>query len=285
MLRIILISTVLLINTVLASGNEPLNQTAAASGNGAQLTGFSNFWGNTKDSFTGYNALLGLTGAGLTYALVNGNVDYKLNKYFHEHLSIGNWFTPVFLTGTFGPIALSAGLYFGGKSGHDERMRGAGLAVLQASVISVAANSVLKFFTGRPNPDYTNYSDTKELSKTFNFGFGKRGIFWGWPSGHTGITMAAASALAAYYPEKTWVKVAGYAMVAYTMVGVTSVHNGQMHWFSDAVAAAFIHWGIGNTVGKYYRNRMEGKNGRPASFQILPSFSSDATGLQISYKF
>ena len=86
------------------------------------------------------------------------------------------------------------------------------------------------------------------------------GIFWGWPSGHTSTTMAVVSALTNYYPDKTWLKVAGYSLVAYTIFAVSAVNRGGMHWFSDAIAASFMSYAIGSTVGKYYRNMYSPNN-------------------------
>ena len=45
------------------------------------------------------------------------------------------------------------------------------------------------------------------------------------------------------------------------MYGVSSLHRGGMHWFSDAVAAAFMSYAIGSTIGKYYRSKFEPKVG------------------------
>jgi membrane-associated phospholipid phosphatase len=145
-------------------------------------------------------------------------------------------------------------------------------------MIALAYNSLLKAITGRPHPDPVNEKDMKGLSKTFRFGFLRGGVFWGWPSGHTSTTMAVVSSLTNFYPDKNWLKVAGYSLVAYMIYGVTSVHGGRMHWFSDAVAAAFMSYAIGSTVGKFYRNKFN-KNGSPA-----PPASSPL-GVSFSFQF
>ena len=38
---------------------------------------------------------------------------------------------------------------------------------------------------------------------------------------------------------------------------VSSLNRGGMHWFSDAIAAAFMSYAIGSTVGKYYRSQFK----------------------------
>jgi membrane-associated phospholipid phosphatase len=69
--------------------------------------------------------------------------------------------------------------------------------------------------------------------------------------------MAVVSALTNFYPGKTWLKIVGYGYVAYMIFAVSSLNRGGMHWFSDAIAAAFISYAIGSTVGKFYRTKFE----------------------------
>lgn len=254
--------------------------------NSIRISAFQNLAGNSMDSFKGYNALLHLTGAGLTWLLVNQDVDYKVHNYFHERPTVGYFFTPMFLTGSLGPLGLSGYLYFSGKSRNNDERMNAGMAVLQAAGISVAYNTVLKFLTGRPNPDYENNTDMKALSKRFKFGLGKGGIFWGWPSGHTGVTMATVSALTAYYPDKLWLKIGGYSYVAYTLIGVSAVEEGAMHWFSDAVAAAFMNYAIGHTVGTYYRKWVaQTAPSNTMQLQIMPVMKPAMAGFNMNLLF
>ncbi len=246
---------------------------------------FDNFWGNTLHSFTGYKILLHMAGAGSTYILMTQDVDYRIHTYFSKNKSLTTWFLPVGLTGALGPFGVSAYLYHAGKSRSNIKMMGAGCAVFQSTTITLLYVTLLKFFTGRPNPEPEEYDDMKKLSKTFNFGFGMEGIFWGWPSGHTATTVAPISALIAYYPEKLWLKIGGYLFVAYTMIGVSAIGEGTMHWFSDGVAAGFMAYAIGNTVGNHYRkalsNNSDAQNTK--NFQILPLYAAASIGIGITY--
>jgi membrane-associated phospholipid phosphatase len=156
----------------------------------------------------------------------------------------------------------------------------ASFAVLQSSLVAFLYNSLLKAVTGRPNPDWQHHTDMKELSKTFRFGFMRGGIFWGWPSGHTSSAMAVVSALTSFYSEKTWLKIAGYSVVAYMMYGVSSLHRGGMHWFSDAVAAAFMSYAIGSTIGKYYRDQFKSD---PASQGVPPGMEIPLFSFQYAF--
>lgn len=221
------------------------------------LSLFGNIGNNILNSFKGDNLYLHLAGIASTVLIVTTNTDYHVHKFFYDHEEFGNAARPIIRAGMFIPFVTGGSLYAYGKFAEDDRAVAASFAVLQASLVAFLYNSLLKAVTGRPNPDWQHHSDMKALSKTFRFGFMRGGVFWGWPSGHTSSAMAVVSALTSFYADKTWLKVAGYSLVAYMMYGVSSLHRGGMHWFSDAVAAAFMSYAIGSTIGKYYRSKFE----------------------------
>lgn len=232
---------------------------------------FGNLGNNIVNSFKGGNLYLHLAGIASTVLIVTTNTDYHVHKFFYEHEGYGEAAMPVIRAGMFIPFVTGGSLYAYGKLKKDDRAVAASFAVLQSSLIAFLYNSLLKAVTGRPNPDWQHNADMKALSKTFRFGFMRGGIFWGWPSGHTSSTMAVVSALTSFYSEKTWLKIAGYSLVAYMIYGVSSLHRGGMHWFSDAVAAAFMSYAIGSTVGKYYRSKFPENNntgGTPPELEI-----------------
>lgn len=241
---------------------------------GGSLNLFGNFGNNILDSFKGKNVYLHLTAIASTALLVTTNLDFNVEHFFNENPEYGSWARPILYTGEFLPLAAGGGLFAYAKIRNDDEALGASFAVLQASLIEVMYNSALKAITGRPNPDWRDNEDMEGLSKTFRFGFLRGGIYWGWPSGHTATTMAVVSALTNYYPDKTWLKVAGFSWVAYTMFGVSSVNRGGMHWFSDAVAGALMSYAVGSTVGKYYRRVYNSQN----STTVNPSRNTMAVG-------
>ena len=246
---------------------------------------FGNFGNNILDSFKGKNIYFHLAGIASTYLLVNGDVDYHVEKFFNEHPEYGTYARPVLYTGTFLPFAVGGILFMYAKGEKDNEVLGASFAVLQASLIEFLYNSSLKAITGRPNPHWQDGSDMESLSKTFRFGFLRGGVFWGWPSGHTSTTMAVVSALTNYYPDKLWLKIAGYSLVGYTMFGVSSVNRGGMHWFSDAVAGALMAYAIGSTVGKYYRRVYSGKNAADTgSTAMSASPSINPLGINLTFQ-
>ncbi len=262
---------------VLAPGrNELIEKNLSLSENQRpDLLLFGNIGNNVLNSFKGNNLYLHLAGIASTVLIVTTNTDYHVHKFFYDKPEYGDAAMPIIRAGMFIPFVTGGSLYAYGKLGKDDRAVAASFAVLQSSLVAFLYNSLLKAVTGRPNPDWQHHTDMKELSKTFRFGFMRGGIYWGWPSGHTSSAMAVVSALTSFYSEKTWLKIAGYSVVAYMMYGVSSLHRGGMHWFSDAVAAAFMSYAIGSTIGKYYRDQFKSdpsSGGVPPGMEI-PLFS------------
>lgn len=219
------------------------------------ITLFSGLGDNIVNTFKGDNLYLHLAGIASTAIIVSTNTDYYVHKYFNENETYGNFARPAVRFGTFFPFAVAGPLYAFGKINKNDEALAASFAVLQSTMLAFTYNSLLKALTGRPNPRWREEGDLKELSKEFRFGFSRGGIFWGWPSGHTSSTVAVISALTNFYPDKTWLKVAGYSYIAYMVFSVSSLNRGGMHWFSDAVAAVLMSYAIGSTVGKHFRSK------------------------------
>jgi hypothetical protein len=262
-------------------------RTGIFGGDDVDMALFSNFGNNILHSFTGSNLYLQLGAVVATPFLVGNNVDYHVERFFNEHPAYGNIASPVPFTGQALPFIVGGGLLaYSTLWTHDDETLGASFAVIQASLIELMDNITLKAFTGRPGPKWRTTSDMEALSEEWRFGFLRGGVYDGWPSGHTGATMAVVSALTNYYPDNTWLKIAGYGLVLYTAYGVTSVHRGGMHWFSDMVSGALMGYAIGSTVGKYYRNLYSSLTGDPVSATgTRLSFGITPYGLGFSYNF
>ncbi len=247
---------------------------------------WSNAGANLYRSFTGWNSLLHVSAAGATYAIMESGADYDAERYFNRHPDVSAAFMPVAITGMVGPVGLSAFAYLRGRVRKDLPLYGAGCALMQANSMSWLYTSTLKSITGRPYPNPYE-PDMDQQSRTFRFGFMRGGIFWGWPSGHTAATMATASCLAHYYPEKRWITITGYLWTAYTMVGVAAVGGGHMHWLSDGVAAALMNYAIGSTVGRSFR-RLTNSRLQETSLQqieLIPIRRGTSRGLGLAYRF
>lgn len=250
----------------------------------ASLTPFSHIWGNIADSFSGWdNILLQAAGISSTALIVSSGLDSRISTYFRDNQSYNGYALPGVIAGSTLPITAGAFLYIYGKIQQDNRMIAASFAVLQAGLITVAYISVLKGITGRTHPDPADTpSDRRRVSRTFNFGVVRGGIYRGWPSGHVGGTMAVASTLSNFYPEKNWLKILSYGWVAYTMASVSVFHKGTMHWFSDAVAAGFMTYSIGSSVGRFYRGALP-EDTQDLRFRFLPIAGPEYSGISFSY--
>jgi len=68
-----------------------------------------------------------------------------------------------------------------------------------------------------------------DISRSFQFGFLRHGIFWGWPSSHTTIAFSIAVTLFVLYPKNLAVRILALLFAFYIGIGVSM----SIHWFSD----------------------------------------------------
>ncbi|MFP5387619.1 MAG: phosphatase PAP2 family protein [Bacteriovoracia bacterium] len=243
---------------------------------------FEDLWLNTKDSFEGQNLYLHLSGFALTPLIIMSGLDAEVNDTF-DNRRRNDIFSVGVTAGYLAPALLGVPLYINGRTKEDPETLRASYAVLQSTIITVSYISLLKGFTGRPPPNNSAERSIQEQSEEFNFGLFERGIFWGWPSGHMGTTMALASTLTHYYPDTDWIKWAGYGTSAYMFVLVSAHDKGQMHWFSDAVAGGLMGYAIGSTVGSNFRSKQLKPESRDMVF--LPILDREKSGVQIVWKY
>jgi membrane-associated phospholipid phosphatase len=123
-------------------------------------------------------------------------------------------------------------------------------AVGQAGLLGLAISSLYKFFTGRVPPEVLSQGLT-DISRNFQFGFYRGGVFNGWPSSHTAAAFAVAAALIMLYPNNKTIKWLALIYAFYIGLGVSI----SFHWFSDFVAGAIIGTLIGTVIGKSFRPR------------------------------
>ena len=249
------------------------------------LTPFSYIGKNIAESYTGWNSLFHIGAAGLTYFIVTSNLDASVLEAtskmdYNTSQIIG---MPGIITGYLAPVLVPVGMYL--FSGKDSDTRNASFAAIQAVGIAAAANAILKSITGRsaPNPDA---ADKIALSKDFNFSFFGGGAHYGWPSGHIMTNMAMASAIAAYYNDKPWVKYVCYGYVSVLAVAVLIDERGSAHWLSEIVAGGLMGYAIGSTTGRNFR---EASTVPPStdknSVQITPSVGNNYYGILLGISF
>jgi membrane-associated phospholipid phosphatase len=173
------------------------------------------------------------------------------------------------IAGGLVPVTIPLYLYFRGKSKRNDRLTYSALAMGQSVIISLLVSSSYKAVTGRPGPHILNNSTKDEnYSDSFHFGFLRRGIFEGWPSGHTMNAFAMAGALTEMYPDNGTLKLYSWIYAFFIGLGVST----NIHWFSDFAAGALIGYSIGKTVGKSFRNLYEGNSSRnTGGFYFTPN--------------
>lgn len=198
--------------------------------------------------FQGYNLLWHLLAILLTYIFVATGFDW----FYFSKIGIKIpmvFLTPAFMVGGLLPIILPIILFISGKLRKNSEKILAGLALGQAAILGSVISSLYKTFTGRIQPDFAN--PTIDISRDFNFGFLQHGIFWGWPSSHTTIAFAMATALICLYPK---IKSLRYGALLYAFyIGIAV--SMSIHWFSEFIAGAIIGSVIGIVVGTDFRNK------------------------------
>ena len=210
---------------------------------------FHNFWRNLAACFRPRNVAWVAVAGLLTWVCVASGWDWA---WF---ISMRNsawypWLFPAAIVGGLFPIFVPLGMLWVGKARRDARMIAAAWGTGQAAIIGLLVSSFYKFFTGRIQPPFTLTAATHvDISHAFQFGFGRHGIFWGWPSSHATVAFAAALTLVAYYPEKKWVAVAALAYAAYVAIGVST----GIHWLSDAIAGVIVGSMVGMAIKKRSR--------------------------------
>jgi membrane-associated phospholipid phosphatase len=179
----------------------------------------------------------------LTVGIVRSGLDWS---YFVATKSVYLLFFPALIIGGLVPILLPLTLLGYGALKKDPKITYAGWLLAQATLLGSVISSIYKTFTGRLQPNLHDYAI--DISHSFQFGFFRHGIFWGWPSSHTTIAFSMAVALVVMYPKKRVLVYAALLYALYIGVGVSM----SIHWLSDAVAGGIFGSVAGLVVGRSY---------------------------------
>lgn len=147
------------------------------------------------------------------------------------------------------PLALlTLGTAGAGLAGHDAALRSTAGGMVEAVALGSAASFALKLAAGRTRPDETLHHG--------DFGAGGSSF----PSGHVTAMFAAAQVFADSRPPGEW----SWRGLAYGFGGLTAYAriHGNMHWFSDTVAAA----ALGTTTGRFVSNRSGEASSRHSAY-------------------
>ncbi len=202
---------------------------------------------NILRSLWGRNALWHILAIAATWLIVNSGFDWF---YFEKTRPFARYlFSAVFL-GWLAPVVFPVAAYIVGAVRKDRRVICSAYSAAQAAVIGLFISSFYKAFTGRPGLRHASVWMV-DTSREFRFGFLRGGVFFGWPSSHTTVSFAMASAIWKLYPDSKVVRCAALLYALYVGVGVSMT----IHWFSDFFAGAIIGTVIGLTVGEAFRDR------------------------------
>lgn len=197
------------------------------------------------ESFWGYHILWHFLAIVLTYIIVTSGFDWT---YFSSTRGdiLRILLFPAIVIGGILPLLLPITLLVVGHGLKKSKMIMTAWALGQAAFIGLLISSTYKAFTGRIQPNLANI--TTDISRKFQFGFWRHGVFWGWPSSHTTIAFAMAFSLVLLYPHNKFVKYLAPFYALYIGLGISI----SIHWFSEFIAGAIIGTVIGIVVGKSF---------------------------------
>jgi membrane-associated phospholipid phosphatase len=229
---------------------------------------------NAVGSFKYHYGLNYIIAGAITYGMVESNIDWEWYRFTYKNHWIYNTGYISVYTGSIVPTALSLGLYIYGRAEKNSDIQITGLALGQAALLGLAISSGFKVITGRVPPTKLKFTD--DLRGDFRFGFMRGGANNGWPSSHTCVAFAMATALNKLYPDNTAIKICSLTFASLIGLGVST----NIHWASDVVAGALIGWAIGRTTGISFRNLMnENQKSQAYNFYVAP------TGVGLNYRF
>jgi membrane-associated phospholipid phosphatase len=126
-------------------------------------------------------------------------------------------------------------------------------AAIQAMSLTFATISLLKVATGRgwPNaggdPRAADRLSHPENANRFEPFAGLDKVAW--PSGHTGVSFAAAAAVRASMPKNSFARYLMYPIAV--GIGLGMIWNDH-HWSSDVISGALLGEAIGGAVGRAF---------------------------------
>ncbi len=225
---------------------------------------FFDFLKHAAGNFRLVPLLLLTLSAALTWGLIALGWDRNIQIFFQKVNPLGETIPWVFIAGgSIWHMVLGALIYFYGRWKNRIKVRGAGLAGIQAVLVNGLINTSQKLLTGRRGPENLvdevfrphAYFPKSRNPADFAFDFWNRGHRDGrffWPSGHTSAIFAFVAALRTYYPEKRWIPWVGYPFALLTAMAMV---DGDFHWASDVVAGAILGEVLGGIVGRDFRRR------------------------------
>lgn len=261
--------------------DSTFSDSADSTGNAAEqkISPFDHLGHNMLLSAFGWPLGVHMLGGALTYRLSMHDYDLMVARFAARQNEVvyGIAFTPGMAMGTFCPFLIPGYMYF--ISGN-KTLNNTGAVAAQATAVAFLYNNILKAVSGRAHPDAE--MNDGNLSRDFKWGFFRRGVFYGWPSGHSMTNASLAMSIASYHRDNPWV-VAGCGLYAgYIATSMVLGAKGQAHWFSDAVAGSLMGASIGWYIGNTFYKEKTGKPGTAPKVAIAPLIYDDHKGAVVS---
>jgi membrane-associated phospholipid phosphatase len=215
------------------------------------------FISDAKTTFWNGPNLVALGLAGVATGVFENNYDDKINDHFERHGKMSKSLEDgLYVAGNPGTHFAITGLWYGlaAGSGNSENQEKA-MTMMSALAITGASTMSLKWMANNDCPNGAEY---------------------GWPSGHTSSTMAAASVLDEFYGPA--VGIPAYAFTG--LMGYRMMEEGD-HWASDVIFGAVLGYVVGHSVAG------KAKKAQIAGCDIVPFAGPDgsAMGMGLMKKF
>jgi membrane-associated phospholipid phosphatase len=223
------------------------------------MNNFSNFFHsifkNVAKIFSGWNLLWQALAILLTWGIVRADLDWKWFLYFQ--FTSHSVLLPAIVAGILLPVILPFILFGIGRLKKDAKFLNTTFALGQSALLGYLLSVFYKIFTGRIPPNFSIQSlpvtkNLVDISHGFRLGFWRGGIFWGWPSSHTTVAFAMATALLMLYPKNKTVKILAIIYALYIGFAVSV----SIHWLSEFIAGAIFGSVVGVVVGKSFYKRI-----------------------------
>lgn len=185
---------------------------------------------------------LGLAAGFVTAAAAAMPFDERLARWFqrpglHQTASVHDASTRVEDLALPGSYLVGYGLYGLGALTANEPTLGAGFHTAASVIVASHVGDAIKALVGRSRPSVS--ADAQQYA--FGAGYSNAAQY-SFPSGHTTVAFAAATAISEELSEHGSPSVRFVAPVLYTsaaLVGLSRMYN-DAHWASDVIAGAFV---------------------------------------------
>jgi len=211
------------------------------------VAAIKNFRKDIGRLFYGWNLVWQASAIGITYILVISGADF----WARSLPQAGDLSALVFIAGMGGfvvPLVLPIAAWAIGGLRRSAKLIKTGWAIAQVEVMALLLSIFYKALTGRPAPNgFGPASSTLvDISGVWQFGWLQGGVYWGWPSSHITVAVAAMTLLVMLYWRQPIVRYLSLAWAAYVFLIVSTT----FHWLSDGAAGAIFGVVIGLTVAK-----------------------------------